>query len=58
MGLSGPHRALCYRLALTTGLRRNEIRSLAWASFDLDSDEATVTVEAGYSKRRRRDVLL
>ncbi len=57
MGLSGPHRALCYRLALTTGLRRNEIRSLAWASFDLGSDEPTVTVEAGYSKRRRRDVL-
>lgn len=26
-------------------------------SFDLDSDPATVTVEAAYSKRRRRDVL-
>ncbi len=56
LGLSGPLRALCYRVALTTGLRRNEIRSLSWESFDLGGSP-TVTVEAGYSKHRRRDVL-
>lgn len=56
LGVSGPLRALCYRLALTTGLRRNEIRSLTWGSFDLGGNP-TVTVEAGYSKHRRRDVL-
>jgi integrase len=56
-GMSGPQRALVYRLALGTGLRRNELRSLTWSSFDLDGREPTVTVEAGYSKHRRRDVL-
>lgn len=56
-GLSGPLRALCYRLALTTGLRRKEIASLTWDSFNLDGPTPTVTVEAAYSKHRRRDVL-
>jgi len=57
MGMSGPLRALTYRLALTTGLRANEIRSLTYESFDLDGSGPTVTVEAAYSKHRRRDVL-
>ncbi len=56
-GLSGPHRALCYKVALTTGLRAAELRSLTWASFDLDSLTPTVVVEAAYSKHRRRDTL-
>ncbi len=56
LGMSGPLRALCYRVALATGLRANEIRSLTWGSFDLGGNP-TVTVEAGYSKHRRRDVL-
>ena len=54
--LSGPDRAMLYRLALGTGFRSNELRSLTPTSFDLDGDSPTVTVEAAYSKRRRRDV--
>ena len=33
------------------------VGSLTRSSFDLESDPATVTVEAGYSKRRRRDTI-
>ena len=54
---SGPERVLIYRLALETGLRAAEIHSLKKNSFDFDARPATVTVEAGYSKRRREDVL-
>jgi len=57
LGMPGSLRALTYRLALATGLRRNEIKSLTWESFDLDSQQPTVTVEAAYSKHRRRDTL-
>ncbi|KKK56058.1 hypothetical protein LCGC14_3068340, partial [marine sediment metagenome] len=53
---TGPERAMIYRLALETGLRANEIRSLTRQSFQLDNGSPTVTVEAGYSKRRREDV--
>lgn len=56
-GLSGPERALLYRVALQTGLRANEIRSLCRASFDLGASPPTVTVEAAYSKHRREDVI-
>ncbi|MBN1610670.1 MAG: site-specific integrase [Polyangiaceae bacterium] len=57
-GLSGKDRVLLYRLALYTGLRLSEIASLTPESFDLTSNPPTVTVEAGYSKRRKRDVLV
>ena len=40
-----------------TGLRAAELASLTPASFDLAADMPTVTLEAGYSKRRREDVL-
>jgi len=56
-GLTGEHRALCYKLALTTGLRANEIRSLEWSSFNIEQLNPTVTVTAAYSKRRRQDTL-
>lgn len=56
-GIAGSERAIVYRLAVETGLRANEIRTLKRASFDFASVPATVTVEAGYSKRRRKDVL-
>lgn len=56
MGMSGPDRAMVYRLALETGLRYNEIRSLKVGSFSLKGDKPTVTVGAAYSKRRREDV--
>ena len=56
--MTGPERSALYRLAATTGLRSNEIRSLTRRSFEnLSGAEPSVTVEAGYSKRRRRDTL-
>ncbi len=54
--LTGPQRAIVYRVALGTGLRANEIRTLTPAVFDLDADPPTVTVKASYSKHRREDV--
>ncbi len=57
LGMIGPDRAMLYALAVGTGLRANELRSLTPESFALDATPATVTVEAGYSKHRRRDVL-
>ena len=56
-GLTGKDRAAIYSIALLTGLRASEIASLSQASFLLHGDEPTVTVEAGYSKRRRREEL-
>jgi len=56
-GMTGPVRAMLYRVALETGLRLAELRSLTRASFDLDATEPTVTVAAAYSKHRREDVL-
>ena len=55
-GAAGPTRAMCYRLAAATGFRASELRSLTTDSFDLDASPPTCTVEAGYSKRRKRDV--
>jgi len=57
VGMTGKERALVYRLAVETGLRAGELRSLMKAGFDLTSSPPTVAVEAAYSKRRRRDVL-
>ena len=51
-----PRRDVLYLLAASTGFRFGEIKSLTTRSFDLDADPPTVTVEASYSKRRRRDV--
>jgi integrase len=58
-GIGGKERALVYRLVAETGLRRNEIRSLTKASFNIapEVDEPSVTVAATNSKRRKFDVL-
>ncbi len=56
-GMSGAERALVYWLAVETGLRAAELRSLTRLSFRFAAKLATVTVEAGSSKRRRRDEL-
>jgi integrase len=56
LGMPGPERAMLYRLAVGTGFRAGELRSLTPESFDLDAEPPTVTVEAGYSKHRREDV--
>jgi len=48
--MTGPARALCYRLAVSTGLRYAEIQSITPLSFDWDGRPATVSVPAGYTK--------
>ena len=55
--MEGTTRGMLYRFATMTGLRAAELASLTPASFDLVADMPTVTLEAGYSKRRREDVL-
>ena len=48
--MTGPMRALCYRLAVGTGLRYSEIASITPESFDWTANPATVTVAACYTK--------
>lgn len=55
--LTGPDREALYLVAASTGLRASELASLTADSFALDGTPPTVTVEAAYSKRRRRDVV-
>jgi len=43
-------------IAAGTGFRANELRTLTPEAFDLNADPPTITIEAGYSKHRRRDV--
>jgi integrase len=58
LGISGRDRAIVYRVAMATGLRAAELRSLTPASFvDLDGPHPRIVVAAGYSKRRRNDEL-
>jgi integrase len=52
-GLTGPARALAYKVALATGLRAGEVASLSDDSFDLVA--GLVRVRAAFSKRRRLD---
>ncbi|MFC1806508.1 hypothetical protein ACFL09_05970, partial [Planctomycetota bacterium] len=56
LGMPGPDRATLYLVAVTTGLRAAELRSVTPESFDLDAEPPVVVVEAKLSKRRRRDV--
>jgi integrase len=53
-GLAGPDRAALYTLAAHTGFRASELASLTPASFDFTAP--SVTVEAAFSKHRRKDV--
>ena len=56
-GMTGKARSVLYRLAVETGLRPGELRSLTRASFDLEGGEPAVTIAAGYAKNRRQDTL-
>jgi len=56
-GLTGPERAVLYRLAIETGLRRSELASLTRRSFDLNGKKPSVTVHAASSKNRRESHL-
>lgn len=55
-GLIGPDRAILYDLALGTGLRAKELRTLTPNRFSLGSNPPTVTVMACYDKRRKEAV--
>ena len=48
--------ALRHRLAVETGFRANELRTLTPEAFNLATDSPMITVKAAYSKRRREDV--
>ena len=48
MGMTGRARALCYRLAVATGMRYSELASIGAESFDWDAP--SVTVAAAYTK--------
>jgi integrase len=52
--MTGRERAMFYRLAVETGLRRDELHSLKKSSFDFDN--YTITVEAGYTKNKKKAV--
>ena len=54
-GMTGRQRYLCYRLAIESGLRASEMRSLRPMDFDLDG--LRVTVRAAYTKNRTEAVL-
>ena len=54
-GVSGCERALVYRLAIESGLRRNELRSLTKNSFDFENH--TVTVQPKDTKNRKPAIL-
>jgi integrase len=51
MGISGPARAICYRLAVATGLRYSELASIIPESFDWQAP--SVVVAAAYTKEWR-----
>lgn len=54
--IDGIDRAIIYIIAASTGYRRGEISSLTLSSFAFDATPPYVTVEASYSKRRKKDV--
>ena len=55
-GLTGKDRVVLYLTATETGFRASELASLTVANLDLAADIPTITVQAGDSKRGRRDV--
>lgn len=57
-GVSGPERALIYLLALETGLRANEIRTLTPLAFSLDSNPPHVTAKAKHTKNSKVAALI
>ena len=54
--LSGPDRAVLYHLALGTGFRAEELRTLTPERFNLDADPPTVTARACYTKNGKEAV--
>ncbi len=55
--ITGPERALLYRLAVETGLRRGELAALTRGSFELDTAPPRVRVASAYTKNKREAVI-
>ena len=53
-GMGGHERYLLYKLAVETGLRRNELRNLKVSSFDFKA--LTLVVRSGYTKNKREAI--
>lgn len=51
--ISGPHRATLYRLALGTGFRANELRSLRPEWFRLEGDEPGIFIPPEHTKNKK-----
>ncbi len=56
-GMTGSDRALLYRTAVETGFRWSECRSLTRASFNFESEPATVTIRAEDAKNGKEETL-
>lgn len=52
-GMTGPDRAMAYRVAIGTGFRADELRSLTRDSSRLDNTPPAIVCEAGYTKNGR-----
>ncbi len=55
-GLSARDRAMLYRVALGTGYRASELRSLVPERFNLEADPPTITCKACYTKNKKQAV--
>jgi len=53
----GPVRALAYRLAVASGLRYSELRSIRPESFDWQASPATVCIAPAYEKTRKEALI-
>lgn len=54
--ISGHERMMLYLVALGSGFRAEELRTLTPVRFQLDGENPTITILACYSKRKRTDV--
>ena len=52
-GMTGPDRAMAFRVAMGTGFRASELASLTQESFRLDAEPPTVDCEAAYTQNGR-----
>ena len=57
MRLLGRNRRMAYMIAVWTGLRRTEIKSLRWGDVDLDGAMAKIRLRAATTKSKRADVI-
>jgi integrase len=55
-GLTGPDRAVLYHLALGTGFRANELRTLTPERFNLDSETPVVVAKSAYTKNGKEAI--